>query len=101
MSEDFLGLFGSETETAAIALLDRRAGVARAFPLRFRSGECGERSDQHAGERLWLILAAVRASRHSNIRQPHATDRVASRRRATRAARPGQAFQRHDSGAEA
>jgi hypothetical protein len=28
--------------TAAIALLDRRAGVARAFPLRFRSGECGE-----------------------------------------------------------
>src|SRR5262245_52651225 len=59
--------------TVAIALLDREAGIARAFPLRFRRSEWGEGANQHAGPSLRLILAAVRASRHSNIRQPNPT----------------------------
>ena len=63
--------------TVAVALLDRWAGVIRAFSLRFRGGKRGEGSDQHAGERLRLILAAVRANRRSHIRQTHTADRVA------------------------
>src|SRR5215831_17046393 len=62
---------------AVIALLDGRAGVARAFSFRFRRREWREGSDQHAGERLRLVLPGVGAGRHRDIRQPHATKRVA------------------------
>src|SRR6202012_5802428 len=62
---------------AVIALLDRQPLVAGLFAFGLGGRERQERSDQHAGERLRLVLSAIGADRYGDVGQPHAAERVA------------------------